>query len=124
MKRDMDLCRKILQVIEEMPPRGIAALDPGDLGEEYSELGQETLNRHVKIMIGAGFIDTTGGFRRGAPFVKGLTWEGHEFVEKSRDHGLWEKAKELAKEKSGGIAIEIISPLLTSLAKKALGLEA
>lgn len=121
MKRDMDLCRKILQFIETSGQAGsIFTIDTEDLGlaEDY----QDVVDHHIKLMVGAGLIDTSGSAVRGRPIVKGLTWEGHEFVETSRDEGLWDKAKKLAKEKTGGVAFGIISPLLTEMAKKALGL--
>lgn len=122
MKRDMDLCRMILQCIEGLSG-GIYAIKAEDLGGEFCDIEREVVNHHVKMMIGAGFIDATGGSVRGAPLVRGLTWAGHEFVEKSRDKGLWEKAKGLTIEKTGGLAVEVLSTVLTSLAKKAIGLD-
>lgn len=127
MKRDMDLCRRILQYIESnSAPVGTSyTLDVADFGYDATESNQDMLNYNVRLLASAGLIDTRGGSERiGAPYVTGLTWSGHEFVENSRDQGLWEKAKELTKEKTGGVAFEILSSLLTSLAKKALGLEA
>jgi hypothetical protein len=122
MKRDMDLCRKVLQHIESLNA-GVYTIDASDLGEEFSGDDQDAVNHQVKIMVGAGFVDATGTVIQGAPVVRGLTWEGHEFVEQSRDPGLWEKAKQIAIEKTGGIALGILSPLLTMLAKKAIGLD-
>jgi len=123
MKRDMDLCRKILQFIEDKVSHvevlytvDIDALGPG------SEISQNTVNYHVRLLVDAGLIDSKGVVRGGTPLVRGLTWAGHEFVEKTRDQGLWEKAKQIAKEKSGGLALEILSPLLTDLIKQAVKL--
>jgi len=121
MKRDMDLCRKVLQCIEGLNT-GVYTIDAGNLGDEFCGVEQDAVNHHVKILVGAGFIDATGGSVRGAPLVKGLTWEGHEFVEKSWDQGLWEKAKQTVKEKTGGLTVELLSAVLASLAKKAVGL--
>jgi hypothetical protein len=120
MKRDMDLCRKILQLIEDTDA-GAYTIEAESLGE-FSGSDQGAVDHHVKIMVGAGFIESSGSVH-GSPIVRGLTWEGHEFVEKSRDPGLWEKAKRLAKEKTGGITIEILTLLLSALAKKAIGID-
>jgi len=127
MKRDMDFCRKILQCIEAKcwDVGSIHTLDIEDFEGALAEDDKNALNYHVKLLIDAGFIEPSPSRsgRGGAAFVKGLTWEGHEFVEKSRDQGLWEKAKRLAREKTGGLAIEILSPLLTALAKNAVGID-
>jgi hypothetical protein len=122
MKRDMDLCRKVLQHIEGRGA-GVFTIDAEDLGDGYSDADQDDVDHHVKIMVGAGFIYATGTVVHGAPVVMELTWEGHEFVEQSMDPGLWEKAKQLAKEKTGGLAFGVLSPLLVALAKKALDLD-
>jgi len=121
MKRDMDLCREILRFIESSDP-GVFTVDAPALAGAFAEQEQDAVDYHVALLVDAGFIDATGTVAAGAPVVKGLTWQGHEFMEKCRDEGLWEKGKQLLKEKTGGIALELLSPVLTSLAKQALGI--
>jgi DNA-binding transcriptional ArsR family regulator len=122
MKRDMDLCRKVLHVIEDGNDRP-HAIGVEDLGDEISDVTQEALNYHVKLLIEAGLVNSGGTLVRGIPVVRGLTWKGHDFVETSRDQGLWEKAKQTVKEKTGGLTLELLSAALAAVAKKALGLE-
>jgi len=117
MKRDMDLCRKILRCVEGFP-HGIFALETADI-PDTNNLEQDIVNYHVKLLSQAGFLDT-GSSARGASLIKGLTWEGHEFLEKSRDDGIWEKAKKVVTEKTGGVAIELLSTVMTDLLKKAI----
>jgi hypothetical protein len=50
-----------------------------------------------------------------------LTWQGHEFLDSSRDNNVWNKAKEIMA-KTGGFAFEIAKPLLIILLKQQLGL--
>jgi hypothetical protein len=120
MKRDMDLIRLILMDFQDIPPGKYS----NDIELEGFE--RDTIFAHVELLIEAGLVKGkvirhSGGL--GACSISGLTWEGHEFAEKSRDQGLWEKAKQLAIEKTGGVSIAILSPLLTSLAQRALGLD-
>jgi len=87
MKRDMELCRALLIAHEsgEKPPElEMASLD--EIGYAYV------------LLKDAGFIE--------AHFIEGnsvlpaaivncrLTWEGHDFLDASRDSKLWKKAKE------------------------------
>lgn len=123
MKRDMDLCRKVLQVIEDGNdrPHTIGVTDLGE--DEAFDVTQETLNYHVKLLIQADLVNSGGTLVRGIPVVRGLTWKGHDFVESSRNQGLWEKAKQTVKEKTGGLTLELLSAVLASVAKKALGID-
>src|SRR3990170_5270158 len=91
MKRDMDLVRKILMVCADHP-HGFA---PRELKiEGYSE---EQIGDHVYLMTQAGLVKgadvTTRGSDSPEAVVSSITWEGHEFLEASRDEGLWSKAK-------------------------------
>jgi hypothetical protein len=123
MKRDMDLCRKILQVVEAGNDRPhtivVADLD----GDEAFDATQEDLNYHVKLLVQAGLVNSSGTLVRGVPVVRGLTWKGHDFAESSRNQGLWENAKQTVKEKTGGLTLELLSAVLASVAKKALGID-
>ncbi len=123
MKRDMDLCRKVLQVIEKGNDRPctIGVTDLG--GDDAFDVTPEALNYHIKLLIQADLVNSSGTHVRGIPIVRGLTWKGHDFVESSRDQGLWEKAKQTVKEKTGGLTLELLSAVLASVAKKALGID-
>jgi hypothetical protein len=53
-------------------------------------------------------------------FVDRLTWEGYEFLEASRDEGLWNKAVREVVSKGGGLAFEVLKQVLVSWVKDAV----
>ena len=104
MKRDLDLIRKIMIAIESHAESGEPSLDiDGHLSDEV--LG------HLCFMEDGKLIHR-GEVR--------LTWEGHEFLEASRDDGIWEKAKQLVIERTGGLNTETLKAVLVQLAKDAV----
>ncbi len=51
-----------------------------------------------------------------------LTWQGHEFLEASRNDTFWNKAKEIVKSKCGALSFDVVKALLISMAKESVGL--
>lgn len=102
MKRDIDLTRKILFIIEENNSFYTGVSIPG-----YDSL---LIYHHLAIMRDAGLIyvrvdNPDYPIDENINAVR-LTWEGHEFLEAVRDDKRWEKVKvEMAK--SGGFVFEI-----------------
>jgi DNA-binding MarR family transcriptional regulator len=116
MKRDLDLCLKILRAIESSRGHMVFSVQLGkELGED-----PDTTRHHCDIMSDAGLIAQVDG--QTSQFLR-LTWQGHEFLDEAIDPKHWEKAKDVAQKASGGF--EIIKTVLTSLAseaaKRALG---
>jgi len=104
MKRDLDLIRKIMIAIDSYEGSGEPKLDiDGHLSDEV--LG------HLCLMEDGRFIHR-GEVR--------LTWEGHEFLEASRDDGIWEKAKQIVIERTCGLNTETLKAALVQLAKDAV----
>ena len=61
----------------------------------------------------------------GLPFdgiFRGITWEGHQFLDSIRSDTVWEKSKEKIKATVGSASLQIISALATSITTKLLGL--
>ena len=87
MRRDMELIRQMLLLIEAMPiPLG-AGLVLKSGAEEIAVPGYtvEQIKFHFSLLRNAGFIDVvtiepTTGMR-----LKGLTWAGHDFLDRARD---------------------------------------
>ena len=118
MKRDMDLVRRILLALEAEPsPWG---------SEEFDVDGYDpaTVNYHVMLMEGAGLINAHDQSNEALEVFMwhpvSLTWEGHEFLEASREEGRWSNAKALVKEKSGGLSFELLKDLLLQLGRAAV----
>jgi len=123
MKRDMDLVRKILMACADHE-HGFAP--PTLQIEGYSE---EQVGHHVYLMMQAGLVKgadvTAMGSSSPEAVLSSITWAGHEFLEASRDEGLWTKAKQAAGS-TGGMVLDVLKSVLiglaTEAAKKAAGL--
>jgi len=55
-----------------------------------------------------------------AHLPRGLAWQGHEFLEASRDDKRWKSAKDTVMSKTGGIAFDLVKEVLIEGAKRAL----
>jgi hypothetical protein len=111
----MDLVRRILLAIEANP----SGRAPDKLRiEEYTE---DQIGYHVTIMMEAGLVEgyDTNHLESESPTAAAtrLTWEGHEFLDASRDESRWEKAKGVAKT-IGGATVGVLKGILTNIMTK------
>lgn len=115
MKRDMDLVRQILLVLEDHehghPP---ATIDlPG-----YTE---EAVGYHLMLMGEAGLlvVTETTCFNDPSPqaIVTRMTWAGHEFVANARNETVWKKVNGLVIAKGGTVSFEVLKFLVVETAK-------
>ena len=118
MKRDPDLVRELLLLLEASPKlHGNPPLPAGRT--------EDDVNHHLALMIEAGLINghisQTMGRDVPAVLVNGITWDGYEFLDAARDSERWQKAKAIAGG-AGGVALGVLKQLLMDLAKKHLGL--
>ena len=112
MKRDMDLVRLILQNIEEREP------GTGGYGVYGEGRSRAEISGHLLIMYDAGLVD--GVDPRGGVECSRLTWEGHEFLEQSRDEEIWEQAKDKARSATGSLSWLAVKTALATLIKAAI----
>lgn len=120
MKRDLELIRKILLMVESSPT-GYA---PDEIiVEGYTA---EQIGYHAYLMIQAGLVEGSDVTNMESPGpewrINNLTWWGHEFAEAARDESRWKKAMGIIKEKGGSITMDVLKDLLTSLMKGAFGI--
>jgi hypothetical protein len=110
----MDLIRQILLLIEAAPTDQIFFVPEID-GYSINEISY-----HIKILDQAGFVQSSRLALSGDEIwkVRGLTWNGHEFLDAARDETRWEKAKTVMKEKGGGMVVEILKTILIDLMKR------
>ncbi len=109
MKRNMDLVRKLLEVVEETQEMqdGVPSVE----GFTESEI-----DYHMLLLLEAGLalgaMDEVGalGYSR-------LSWDGHEFLDAARDDDTWEKAKTIAVTKGGSLSFEAMKTALSELTK-------
>lgn len=116
MKRDMDLVRKILMACAEHE-HGFAPRELVIAGYSKEQIGY-----HIHLMIQADLVSgkniTTFGSNSPKAVVTSITWAGHDFLEASRDEGLWSKAKQAAGS-TGGMVLDVLKSILIGLATEA-----
>ena len=119
MKRDLDLIRKMVLAIEDSP----SGWAPDKIQiEGYTD---HQIGYHAWLLLDAGLakgddITSTGS---GGPegYISSLTWAGHEFADAARDETRWKKAMATVKDKTGTVTLGVLTQLLLSLMKAALG---
>lgn len=115
----MDLVREILLAIEEC--------DHGTFNGalEVKGYSAEEIGYHVYLMDEAGLLDamdsTCDQSLSPEAIPNNLTWKGHEFLENSRDAGIWEQSKTIVA-KAGGASLSIWSEVLKQTVLQNLGL--
>lgn len=121
MKREMDLVRELLLRIEEFakPVTSIkldylTAHDPRLQVQGYEQV---QIAYHISLLVEAGLVN---GVRNHVVesqiIIKGVSWRGHEFLDKVRDPAIWHATKEGAN-KAGGFTIDLLGDLAKGLIK-------
>jgi hypothetical protein len=120
MKRDMDLIRKIVFAIEELPDHSLAADLKLD-GYEPEFVGfQCYLMKQGGLIEGFDATSRVGKCPEVLPFH--LTWAGYEFADSARNDTTWNKAKSTVVEKLGSASFAVLTEVLKNLAKSAMGM--
>ena len=52
-----------------------------------------------------------------------LTSAGHDFADAARSDSTWKKATAVAKDKAGGVTLDVMKQVLISIVKDTLGLQ-
>lgn len=117
MKRDMNVVRQIVNEIAESESEYFEG--PFEVEREITK---ELLDYHLEIMEDVGIIEgrlikAYGGIIV-AYFLR-LSWMGNDFYETFKNDSVWEKAKEITKEK-GFEALGVPFDILIELGKQIL----
>jgi hypothetical protein len=107
MKRDWDCIRAILVALEE---KGDAESKIRSNAIEGFDAANAAYN--MKLLIQANLIEG-GDFKPGLSIAKGMTWEGHELLDKMRSEQLWNRIKTMAREKGVSLSLEAVKFLGT-----------
>jgi len=116
MKRDMDLVRKILLMMEN-EPHGYS--NGRIIIEGYST---DQIGYHVYLMKQAGLVEgcdvTSHDSQSPIAMPTALTWQGHEFLDACRNESIWIKAKEKLQSIGGDVPLEVVKALLIDIMRK------
>ena len=121
MKRDFDLARDSLLAIENN--NDATGRSRINLEEEIKNYSTREIYYHVQLLDEAGLIEamdlsTLSGYRWEP---KRLTWQGHDFLDSSRNETLWKEAKKRMK-KIGNSSFPVLLDVLIGLGKQQLGI--
>lgn len=111
MQRSWELVRELMFYFEEHHREGndYIMFRHGNLPRNWDFPDWEVVE-HTRLLIDAGFLD-------GRPAdmmdwhgvdVRGVTWEGHEFLDSVRDPEVWRRTKEETARVSGSVGLEVL----------------
>ncbi|MDM5193041.1 DUF2513 domain-containing protein [Bacillus hominis] len=106
MKRDRDLIRRLLVLIEEQDINSYVLEIPDDIDVNVAVY-------HLRLLEQAGFTENSiqYGGNTAECISSSLTWDGHEFLEAIRNDTVWNKLKQTIAEKGGNIPFEVMKAL-------------
>jgi hypothetical protein len=119
MKRDMDLVRKLLIQLEDMPlsPGSIVTMDYDDPSLTIDGYTTDQVHYHLDLIVEAGLVDIGGRGAIGAFMFRRLTYAGHDFLDSVRDDKIWAMTKKGAAA-AGGFTMDLLVALAKGLVKK------
>jgi len=87
----------------------------GEGSIDLSKYSKDQINYHLALLIEAnlleGKVHYSSAMNKDVPdkiWVKRITWDGHEFLDKARNDKIWDKAKEIIKNKGASISLQAI----------------
>jgi hypothetical protein len=121
MKRDMELVRKILILMStsEQGPHT-------DWQSELPDYTAEQIFHHAHLMSQGGLIDVDDASSMDDLLPMALplsiTWNGHEFLDATRDPTLWEQARTTVLKPAGGVAFTVLLEWAKAESMRRLGM--
>lgn len=117
MQRDMELIRKILFKVEEIFAPGMEEIQFDDI--KIDGYDTNSIMEHVILMDEADlfqkvmFANSLEG--RQVDSVGNLSNKGYDLLDKFRDDTVWNKTKEIVKEKALPNVLEVLSEVATTV---------
>jgi hypothetical protein len=119
VKRDMDLVRAILIVLDDHP----SGYAPHKI--EIDGYSDEQIGYHIYLLGQAGLLDVSDASSLDGLSPKAiphsLTWAGHEFLASAREQSNWLQAKKIIKGAGEG-SFQVWQAVLTKVVMSGLGL--
>jgi hypothetical protein len=110
----MDLIRDLLLHVEK--DDSLDGAGHGSITEDAAkELGRppEVVRYHMKLLVDAKYVDLVHFMADGDPWIRGLTWDGWEFLETVRDPEIWRDTRS-GLQALGGFSIGILREIATA----------
>ena len=119
MKRDLNLIRSVLLIVEEAetPMDTKAIVVDGHTEDE--------IEYHINLLMEAGYLTGIAVHSYGDLYhwlSTRLTWEGHEFLDAARSDTVWAKTTSTISQQVGSTSLEIVKAVLVSVTKSMMGL--
>lgn len=100
MTRDLSLIRELLLLIETKPKNNylFTVSDiPRDTAGDYRAYTEDSVWQHLELLKEAKLIEADFRIREDGQYInakiKGITWEGYEFLESVRETDIFNKIK-------------------------------
>ncbi|MEI2466785.1 DUF2513 domain-containing protein [Niallia taxi] len=121
MKRDMELIRELMFLIESQDESHKELTLPSNINREIAVY-------HLNLMEQAGFTKNKIVYGDNSPMwiYSSLTWNGHDFLDSIKNDSIWNKVKDGIKTKGlelGQLSFGVIKDLAKIELKKRLGIE-
>jgi len=113
MKRDMELVRQILLQVESSIGNDTANI-------QIKDRSPEEIAYHVYLLNDAGLIEAkilygSGSVNQQGYVIFRMTWAGHDFLDASRDEGLWQEAMGIIGEQVKSAPFDVIKTILVKM---------
>jgi len=114
MKRDLTLSKKILAFIEVEPVTRYV------MNVKIEGYSKQEVDYHLQLLEDAGYVlcHHTGDGHK----PKRLTNDGHDFLEASRNEGVWNKMIKTGKDKGIELSFSLAKEMMISYTKDLIGL--
>ncbi len=121
MKRDLDLIRNMLLVIESADPE-----DPHVINiETFLHLNQKprVISHHIKLLLDSKFIEADGPIYIDDIedfYIERITSAGYDYLDSVRDTRVWSATKKKILPAGGSVALDLVKALATDYLKSLL----
>lgn len=117
MTHNMNLIREILSKIEQDCFEGAYCHITPNSFPEYSA-GE--VNHNVRLIVERGLakgLETQAGY-----YIEKLTWDGHDFLDNSRNSTVWQATMNAAGDLSFGVFRKVLEAVATQVAMRSIGM--
>ena len=121
MKRDLDLTRSILLIVEDAEEEILFRDLKEKIDDSYSDA---EIIYNTTLIQKAGLLDVDNIAAWGGDRVyinyKAITWDGYEYLDSVRDNRVWKRTKKLLNDTVGQTTFDLVKFCAYEVAKKML----